>query len=121
MTKVRSISAAGARSPAPVSARRERNQATTTSASAATAAGSRPPVNSAAIEMSGTTEPIVISTRLGGIVSDIALDVASSEDSSPGCVPRRCISGNRIGATAAMSAAFDPEMPDTRYIAPSST
>ena len=67
------------------------------------------------------TEPIVISTRLGGIVSDIALEVASSEDSSPGCMPRRCISGNRIGATAAMSAAFDPDMPETRYIAPSST
>ena len=67
------------------------------------------------------TEPIVISTRLGGIVSDIALDVASSEASSPGCAPRRRISGNRIGATAAMSAAFDPDMPETRYIAPSST
>jgi len=35
--------------------------------------------------------------------------------------PRRFISGNRTGATAAMSATFDPEMPDTRYIAPSST
>jgi hypothetical protein len=55
------------------------------------------------------------------MVSDIALDVASSDDSSPGCMPRFCISGKRIGATAAMSAAFEPEMPDTRYIAPSST
>jgi len=67
------------------------------------------------------TEPIVISTRLGGIVSDIALEVASSDASSPGCAPRRRISGKRIGATAAMSAAFDPEIPETRYIAPSST
>ncbi len=103
-----------------MSAFRERNQATTTSANAATAAGSSPPVNSAAIEML-VTDPIVISTRLGGIVSDMALDVASSEASSPGWAPRWRISGNRIGATAAMSAAFDPEMPETRYIAPSST
>ena len=83
MTKVRTIWLAGARVPAPRSARRERNQATTTSPSAATAAGTRPPVNRAAIEML-VTEPIVISTRLGGIVSDIALEVASSDASSPG-------------------------------------
>jgi hypothetical protein len=63
----------------------------------------------------------VISTRLGGIVSDIALEVASSEASSPGWEPRRRISGKRIGATAAISAAFEPEIPETRYIAPSST
>ena len=88
---------------------------------AATTAGMMPAVNSAAIDRPGTTEPIVISTRLGGIVSDIALDVASSDDSSPGWAPRRCISGKRIGATAAMSAALEPEMPETRYIAPSST
>src|SRR5579863_10709153 len=111
----------GARSPAPLSSLRERHQATTTSASAATKAGSNPPVNNAAIDRPGTTEPIVISTRLGGIVSDIALDVASSDDNSPGWLPRLCISGKRIGATAAISAAFEPEMPDTRYIAPSST
>ena len=29
--------------------------------------------------------------------------------------------GNSTGATAAMSAAFEPEMPETRYIAPIST
>ena len=29
--------------------------------------------------------------------------------------------GNRLGAIAAMSAAFEPEMPETRYIAASST
>ena len=118
--KARSHLFTGGRAPPPVSARRERNQATTTNANAATAAGNRPPVNRAAIEML-VTEPIVISTRLGGIVSDIALEVASSEASSPGWAPRRRISGNRIGATAAMSAAFDPEIPETRYIAPSST
>jgi hypothetical protein len=64
---------------------------------------------------------MVISTRLGGIVSDIALEVASSDANSPGCAPRWRISGNSTGATAAMSAAFEPEMPDTRYIAPSKT
>lgn len=66
------------------------------------------------------TEPMVMRTRLGGIVSDMALDAASSEASSPGWEPRRRISGNSTGATAAMSAAFEPDMPDTRYIAPSS-
>jgi len=117
---VRAISIAGARVPTPVSAPRARNQATTTRPSAATNAGSKPPVNSATI-VKLVTEPIVISTRLGGIVSDIALGVASSEASSPEWAPRRSISGNRIGATAAISTAFDPEIPDTRYIAPSST
>ena len=99
---------------------RERYQLTTSNATAATAAGSSPPVNSAVIDTL-VTEPMVISTRLGGMVSDIALELASSAASSPGCEPRRRISGNSTGATAAMSAAFDPEMPDTRYIAPSST
>ncbi len=86
----------------------------------APAAGSSPPVNSAAIETLAT-EPITISTTLGGIVSAIAPEAASSETSSPGFIPRAFISGNSTGATAAMSAAFAPEMPDTRYIAPSST
>src|SRR5271163_554885 len=71
--------------PAPTSELRERHHATKTSACAATNAGKRPPVNRAAIDSPGTTEPIVISTRLGGMVSDIALDVASSDESSPGC------------------------------------
>ena len=87
---------------------------------AATSAGSRPPVNSPAIE-TPVTEPMVISTRLGGMVSDIAPEAASSATNSPGFAPRRFISGNSTGATAAMSAALEPEMPDTRYMAPSST
>src|SRR5690349_2702228 len=84
MIKVLAITETGARSPAPLSSLRERHQATTTKASAATKAGISPPVNSAAIDNPGVTEPIVISTRLGGIVSDIALDVASNDDSSRG-------------------------------------
>ena len=85
-----------------------------------TTAGSNPPVNSAAID-TPVTEPIVMSTRLGGIVSDMAPDDDSSAMRSPSCAPRRFISGKSAGATAAMSAAFEPEMPETRYIAPSST
>ena len=67
------------------------------------------------------TEPIVISTRLGGTVSVCAPVAASSATRSPSSAPRAFISGNSAGATAAMSAAFEPEMPETRYIAPIST
>lgn len=87
---------------------------------ASTTPGSRPPVNSAAIE-TPVTEPMVISTRLGGMVSVWAPVADSSATRSPGLAPRAFISGNSTGATAAMSAALEPEMPDTRYIAPSST
>src|ERR1700689_2469646 len=81
---VRSITPAEARTRSPTSSDRERHHATTTRAIAATNAGNRPPVNNAEIE-TFVTDPMVISTRLGGIVSDIALDVASSAASSPGC------------------------------------
>ena len=77
-------------------------------------------MNSAEIE-TPVTEPIVISTRLGGMVSVCAPVAASRATRSPGLAPRCFISGNSTGATAAMSAAFEPEMPDTRYIAPTST
>ena len=77
-------------------------------------------MNSAAID-TPVTEPMVISTRLGGIVSAIAPEAASSETSSPGLAPRFFISGKSTGPTAAMSAALAPEMPDTRIMAPSST
>ena len=55
---------------------------TTSNASRRTSAGTRPPVNNAAIE-TPVTEPMVISTRLGGIVSAIAPEAASSATSSP--------------------------------------
>src|SRR4051812_9227611 len=77
MTNVRTISDTGARGPPPGSMWRGRDQPPTTSAPAATAAGNSPPVNSAVIDTL-VTEPMVISTRLGGIVSDIALELASS-------------------------------------------
>ena len=67
------------------------------------------------------TEPMMMSTRLGGMVSAIAPDVASSAIIDGRFSPRRSMSGNSTGATAAMSAIFEPEMPDTRYIAPTST
>ena len=121
MTKaLRDLAAGGARAAAEVLVRASATRRTTASASASTSAGSRPPVNSAAID-TPVTEPMVISTRLGGMVSDIAPEAASSATSSPGLRAARRISGNSTGATAAMSAAFEPEMPDTRYIAPSST
>jgi hypothetical protein len=87
---------------------------------ASTTPGNRPPVNSAEIE-TPVTEPIVIRTRLGGMVSVWAPVAASRATRSPDLAPRSFISGNNTGATAAMSAAFEPEMPETRYIAPTST
>ncbi len=77
-------------------------------------------MNRAAIE-TPVTDPIVISTRLGGTVSVCAPVADSSATRSPSLAPRCFISGNSAGAIAAMSAAFDPEMPETRYIAPTST
>ncbi len=77
-------------------------------------------MNNAAID-TPVTEPMVISTRLGGMVSVCAPVAESRATRSPGLAPRAFISGNSTGATAAMSAAFEPEMPDTRYIAPTST
>ena len=87
---------------------------------ASTTLGSRPPVNSAAID-TPVTEPMVMRTRLGGMVSVCAPVADNSATRSPGLAPRAFISGNSTGATAAMSAAFEPEMPETRYIAATST
>ena len=87
---------------------------------ASTTAGSRPPVNSAVIE-TPVTEPMVMSTMLGGMVSVCAPVAESRATRSPGLAPRSFISGNSTGAIAAMSAAFEPEMPETRYMAPIST
>ena len=77
-------------------------------------------MKSAAIE-TPVTDPMVISTRLGGMVSVCAPVADNSATRSPGLAPRLIISGNSTGATAAMSAAFAPEMPETRYIAATST
>lgn len=77
-------------------------------------------MNKEAIE-TPATEPMAISTMDGGMVSDMAPEADNSEIISPSSPPRFFISGNRMGATAAMSAALEPEMPETRYMAPSST
>ena len=77
-------------------------------------------MNRAAID-TPVTEPMVISTMLGGMVSVWAPVADRSATRSPGLAPRCFISGNSTGATAAMSAAFEPEMPETRYMAPTST
>ena len=58
-------------------------------------------MNKAAID-TPVTEPMVMRTRLGGIVSDMAPDDDKSAISSPGLAPRAFISGNSTGATAAM-------------------
>ena len=87
---------------------------------AATAAGTSPPINRAAID-TPATDPMMITTRLGGIVSPIAPAAESIPTSSPGFHPRRFISGKSTGATAAMSAALAPEIPDTKYMATSKT
>jgi len=55
-------------------------------------------VNSAEID-TPVTDPMVISTRLGGIVSVCAPVAASSATRSPGLAPRAFISGNKTGAT----------------------
>src|SRR3974377_2253043 len=83
-------------------------------------AGSNPAVNKAAIE-SPVTEPSVIMTKLGGIVSDIAEVQHTSAKRSPGLDPRFFISGKSTGATAAISAALEPEIPETKNIAPINT
>ena len=82
--------------------------------------GKRPPVKSAAIE-TPVAAPIVINTSDGGIVSVCAPVADSKATRSPAFAPRLRISGKSAGATAAMSAALEPEMPETRYIAPIST
>ncbi|KAG1220795.1 hypothetical protein G6F68_021101 [Rhizopus microsporus] len=67
------------------------------------------------------TDPIVIRTMDGGMVSVCAPVADSSATRSPGLAPRFCISGNSTGALAAMSAIFEPEMPGPRYMAPINT
>ncbi|MET4762454.1 hypothetical protein ABH975_005535 [Bradyrhizobium ottawaense] len=120
MTKARPISLPVARFTCDRSSPRYRHQTTAQRPMASTMPGSSPPVNNAAID-TPVTEPMVIKTSDGGMVSVWAPVAASSATRSPGLAPRLVISGNSTGATAAMSAAFEPEMPDTRYIAPTST
>ena len=105
---------------APTASPRERRQATRPRARASTRPGTRPPVNRAEME-TPVTEPMVMSTKLGGMVSLMAPEAERMAISSPSAAPRCFISGNSTGATAAMSAALEPEMPETRYIAPSRT
>ena len=64
---------------------------------------------------------MMIKISAGGIVSDIETEPFSSATSSPSGIPRLRISGKRTGATAAMSADFEPEIPETRNMAPMRT
>ena len=120
ITKVRPTVRADARFTPARSSDVVRWRARIASPIASTTPGSKPPVNKAAIE-TPVTDPIAISTNDGGIVSAIAPAEASNDTISPSASPRFFISGNSTGATAAMSAVFDPEIPDTSSIAPSST
>src|SRR6185369_8128413 len=70
ITKPQAIDFAAGRLTALVSSPRARHHTTTPSASPITMAGTTPPANSAAIETLAVA-PTVMSTRLGGIVSDI--------------------------------------------------
>lgn len=72
-----------------------------------------PLANSAAID-TPATEPMTMSTMDGGTVSAMIAPVPSKATISAGLLPRRFISGNRAGATVAMSDTFEPEMPETR-------
>ena len=119
-TKVRHTSRPGARSTPDRSSRPAARRAIRPSTQARNKPGSSPAVNSPAID-TDVTDPITISTMEGGIVSLMAPEAASNATSSPSSAPRRFISGNSTGATAAMSAALDPLMPDTSRIAPIST
>ena len=85
-----------------------------------TKAGIKPPMNKAAID-TPVTAPMVIKTKLGGMVSLMAPEAANKATKRPGSAPRCFISGNKAGATAAMSAALEPEMPDTKYMAANNT
>ena len=109
----RKIARAGGRTRPDGGSARARNHTTTAIAIAKTRPGISPPVNRSAIE-TDVTVPIVISTRDGGMVSLMAPDAARIATNSPGRAPRSRISGNSTGATAAMSAAYDPAMPETR-------
>ncbi len=120
MTKARAISRAGAFVTCDKSSPRLRRQTTTQRTAPTTRPGSSPPVKRAAMD-TPVTDPTVISTRLGGIVSVCAPVADNSATNSPGFEPRACISGNSAGAIAAMSAALEPEIPDTKYMAPIKT
>src|SRR5450830_38948 len=112
INKVLAITPSDARGTPGGGSRRARNQHTSAMAAVAITAGMRPPMNNAVIE-TPQTAPMVMSTRLGGIVSVMAPDEDNKATSSSGLAPRFFISGNSAGAIAAMSAAFEPGMPDT--------
>src|SRR5215472_14076347 len=104
-TKLRAISRVVARLTLLRSSPRYLQRITKHNKHASTTAGKSPPVKSAAIE-TPVTEPMVMRTKLGGIVSVCAPVADNSATRSPGLAPRCLISGNSTGATAAISAAF---------------
>src|ERR1700742_1094346 len=92
--KVRPTSFALARLTWLRSSRRYRHQTSVDSVIASTTPGSRPPVNSAEIE-TPVTEPMVISTRLGGMGSVWAPGGANSATRAPGLAAEKAHRGPR--------------------------
>ena len=118
--KVRRMVMNGARLTPSVCSCRAFQRANAASATSSTMATTTPLLKRPAID-TPATEPNTISTMLGGTVSAMAAPVASSAIISRGLWPRRFISGNKAGATVAMSDTLEPEMPDTINSEPNST
>ena len=91
--------------------RRPMTMAAMISAAAINAEGSSPAINRPPIDRLAT-KPRMIRLTQGGIVSAMTAEAASRATASPGfCLDLRA-AGTRTEPTAAMSAIFEPEMPE---------
>ena len=81
------------------------------SAAAINAEGSSPAMNSPPMERLAT-KPRMIRFTQGGIVSAITAEAASNATASPGFCPDLRAAGTSTEPTAAISAIFEPEMPE---------
>jgi len=79
-----------------------------------TAAGAKPAANRAPVERL-VAELIMIKAIDGGIDSLIAAAAHRSPAVSPSVCPLACIKGPTTGAVAAISAIFEPDIPDMIY------
>ena len=79
-----------------------------------TAAGIRPPMNMAPTDTL-VIEPTISMAMLGGTVSPIT--AAAARTAAPSAVPWRSPSSSRMTVpTAATSAGFEPDNPETTYM-----
>ena len=109
----RPISPSDARGICGTPRRRARYQISTIRNTAITAAGNNPAMNSVPIEI-GATDARTSIAMLGGIVSDIAAEAASTAAPSSGLYPLFSSSLRITDPTATTSATLDPEMPETK-------